>query len=107
MKLLLRISIAAAMILPALAQTKEIPGTPPPATTPDKPRPDETNPDRATPGKEQAPAPASEADFVQKAATAGMAEVKLAQLAVKKAEGEKVKEVAQLLLKDHTAANEA
>ena len=50
--------------------------------------------------------PATEAEFVQKAAMAGMSEVKLARLAVKKADDAKVKELAQMLVKDHTAANE-
>ena len=114
MKLLLCITIASGMVLPALAQTKSIPGEPPPSTIPGKPAADENKGDRADKAETDkdkehgaAPAPANETEFVQKAAAKGMAEVKLAQLAVKKAEGEKVKEIAQTLVKDHAAANEA
>ncbi|HWB02107.1 MAG TPA: DUF4142 domain-containing protein [Verrucomicrobiales bacterium] len=51
-------------------------------------------------------APADENEFVRKAAKGGMAEVKIAQLATEKASDGKVKEFAQQLVKDHTAANQ-
>ena len=49
--------------------------------------------------------PANETEFVTTTAKKGMAEVKAAQLGVEKAEDPKVKELAQMLVTDHTAAN--
>lgn len=49
--------------------------------------------------------PASEEDFVRTAAKKGISEVKVAQLGVEKAEDAKVRELARMLVKDHTAAN--
>ena len=73
-----------------------------------KPDQDSDTPER--PGRRDDPAhdpaPSDEADFVQKAATKGVGEVKLAELGVTKAHDEKVKECAQMLVKDHTASNE-
>jgi putative membrane protein len=43
--------------------------------------------------------------FVKKEAAAGLAEVKMAELAAQKAQRPEVKEFAQTLVKDHTAAN--
>jgi putative membrane protein len=43
--------------------------------------------------------------FIKATAADGMAEVKIAELASKKAERADVKEFAQMLIKDHTAAN--
>jgi putative membrane protein len=50
-------------------------------------------------------APTDQNEFVTRAAKGGMAEVKLAQIAVEKASDSKIKEFAQQLVKDHTAAN--
>lgn len=101
-------------LLLSVAGAQDVPRTAVPK--PDKPQPDSTQPDRTVPdkegteaprrGHEAVPAPTSEADFVQKAATGGNKEVKLAQLGVKKASRDKVKELARTLVKDHTAANE-
>ena len=51
--------------------------------------------------------PANEMEFVKTAAKMGMADVKIAQLGIEKAEDPKVKKLAQVLVKDHTAANAA
>jgi putative membrane protein len=51
-------------------------------------------------------APADENEFVKKAAKGGMTEVKIAQMATEKASDSKVKDLAQQLVKDHTAANQ-
>ncbi len=53
----------------------------------------------------EAPAVKDDAGFVSAASTAGMGEVKLAQLAESKAGSKKVKAFAAMLVKDHTAAN--
>ena len=46
------------------------------------------------------------ASFVVDAAEAGMAEVKMGELAVKKASNKKVKEFGAMMVKDHTQAND-
>ena len=117
MKKLLRfgLTFAACSLTPlASAQQKNIPDSPPgtPGAAPqpaDPARPDTgENADRDRDRKHEVAAkPTSEADFVKKAAKSGMAEVKVAQLGVEQAEDAKVKELAQMLLKDHTAANAA
>jgi|GEM_PF-2191767 len=100
---------AAVILVPALpAQNKDepAPGRTPTTPGPDLPAPGRPSESATRPGHDPAPAPASEADFVQTAAKGGMGEVKIAELAVKKARDEKVKEFAHMLVKDHTAANE-
>ncbi len=57
------------------------------------------------PGHGAAMKPANESDFVMTVAKKGMAELKAAQLGVEKAEDEKVKELAQMIVTDHTSAN--
>jgi putative membrane protein len=49
---------------------------------------------------------AHDREFVQKAASAGMYEVKAAQLAMEKSKDDQVKSVAQHMNTDHTAAND-
>ena len=81
------------------------PGTPAPDTSP---RPPESpNSDSARDRRkehEAAPKPTSEEDFVKMATTKGIAELKVAQLGVDQANDAKIKELAQMLVKDHTAA---
>jgi putative membrane protein len=50
-------------------------------------------------------APATEADFIKTALKNGRTEVNLAQLALMKTEDRKVKDFAQMVVADHTAAN--
>jgi len=50
--------------------------------------------------------PLTDAQFVLKASAAGLAEVKFAQLALKRAQGDEVKKFAQHMIKDHTKAND-
>jgi putative membrane protein len=72
-------------------------------------KPDRTDPRSSDipPHKEPKPAPTTDSEFVQQAAHSGGNEVKLAQLAVTKARDKGVKELAEMLVKDHTAANES
>lgn len=66
------------------------------------------NKTQETPGK-----PSADSDkprdkdhaFIQMAGKAGMGEVKLAELAVEKGKSEEVKNLAAMIVKDHTAAN--
>lgn len=59
-----------------------------------------------TGGGEQAAAPStSDAEFVQKAAIGGLAEVKMAKLAIERAQAPEVKQFARKMLADHTKAN--
>ncbi len=48
---------------------------------------------------------ATSQSFVRKAATDGMAEVELARIAVDKSDNPKVEQFAQMMVKDHTAAD--
>lgn len=57
------------------------------------------------PAKAEVPVPASETDFLQKAAAGGKGEVALASLAAKQGESPVVKTLSEKLLKDHAAAN--
>jgi putative membrane protein len=50
--------------------------------------------------------PATQADFIKTAARKGMSEVKCAQLALAKSEDAKVRDLAAMLVKDHSSANE-
>lgn len=105
------LSAAFAFATTSAGQSKD---TSPPGREADRPQPgkpgqDSDTPERPRRGDDPAlpalnPAPSDEADFVQKAATRGMGEVKLAELGVSKAHDEKVKECAQMLVKDHTAS---
>src|SRR5262249_46165610 len=55
---------------------------------------------------ERAMAPSTgDAEFVQKAAIAGLAEVKMAKLAIDRAQAPEVKQFARKMLADHTKAN--
>jgi putative membrane protein len=89
--------------IPAMAQENKSPAREPATGTErgDADRDSAKHEDHAN-----APAPADEKEFVAKAAKGGMAEVKIAQIAAEKASDEKVKELAQQLVKDHTAANQ-
>lgn len=81
---------------PAFAQEKDQHGVQPPAKT--VPSEDGAKPHAA-------PVVATETEFVNMAAKAGMAEVKAAKLAVKNAKSNEVKNLAEMIVKDHTAAN--
>lgn len=103
------LAAACAFLTTAAAQSKDPspPGRPADQPDPAKPGQESDTPER--PGRGEAasdPAPADDADFIQKAAAKGMGEVKLAELGVTKAHDGKVKECAQMLVKDHTAANQ-
>lgn len=71
----------------------------------------QTNAPAATPGT-AATAPAAQtkkladAKFVRQAAVGGMAEVELAQLAQQKSQNAQVKQFADMMVKDHTQAND-
>jgi putative membrane protein len=98
----------------ALAQTPSPGATPaqampPPASTmapggagPAKSAPADTSATAAT----TTTVSASDKKFVEKAAAGGMAEVQEAQLAQQKADDQKVKDFAQQMITDHTAANQ-
>ncbi len=91
------------------APTTAPPGAPPAASTGTVP---EVAPNHADPSKSAAAsAPAAELSagdkrFVEKAASGGLAEVQAAQLAQQKAQDQKVKDFAQQMITDHTAANQ-
>jgi putative membrane protein len=111
-----KLSFAAVLLLSgaALAQTPSPGGTsaqavPPPASTmapagagPSKSAPADTSSTAATTSEVSA----SDKKFVEKAASGGMAEVQAAQLAQQKADDQKVKDFAQQMITDHTAANQ-
>ena len=111
-----KLSFAAVLMLSgaAMAQTPAPGGTPaqampPPASTmapagagPSKSAPADTSSTAAT----SATVSASDKKFVEKAASGGMAEVQAAQLAQQKADDQKVKDFAQQMITDHTAANQ-
>jgi putative membrane protein len=84
--------------LTALAGTAVAQDNPPPRAANEN-QPGKTVPDDA------ALKPATESDFIMTAAKFGMVDAKLAELASGKAKDEKVKELAETLLRDHTAAN--
>jgi len=86
-----------------VAQAKD---TPRPAPRPGQSQPGSRPEAAPPPSDESAPAPASESDFVQSAAKGGISEAHLAELAAKKAHDQKVKEFAEMLVRDHTAANQ-
>jgi putative membrane protein len=60
--------------------------------------------EHASKDKDHAP-PATQTEFIKTAAKKGMIEVKCAQLALAKSENAKVRELAAMLVKDHSAAN--
>jgi putative membrane protein len=66
-----------------------------------KPGPSDSKP--ANP--HEAPAPVRQDDFLLTAAKGGESEVKIASLALRRGGDDKVKELARMLVKDHTAAN--
>ena len=94
-------------------------GTPaaPPTTAqavPDAPKSaGEANPNGANPDAKPMPAKAGvktmltakEKQFIRKAEAGSAAEVQLAELVLKKSENAKIKEFAQMMITDHTAAN--
>jgi putative membrane protein len=109
-----KLTFVAALMLSgaAMAQTPSPGGTAtarsvaPPASTmapggagPAKSAPAETTPMTAD-------LSAADKKFVEKAASGGMAEVQAAQLAQTKADDQKVKDFAQQMITDHTAANQ-
>jgi putative membrane protein len=109
-----KLTLAAVLMLSgaALAQTPSPGGVPtaqavpPPASTmapagagPAKSAPAETTPMTAD-------LSAADKKFMEKAARGGMAEVQAAQLAQQKADDQKVKDFAQQMITDHTAANQ-
>lgn len=60
--------------------------------------------DRAGKGKDHAP-PATQTEFLNTAASKGLGEVKCAQIALARSGDAKVRELAAMLVKDHSAAN--
>lgn len=92
---IIALAVACASI-PAIAQENKS-ADQEPATSKDSDR------DKGRTAKHEAPA--DENEFVMKAAKGGMTEVKVAQMATEKASDSKVKDLAQQLVKDHTAAN--
>jgi putative membrane protein len=62
--------------------------------------------ERRTPGLQADEKPISESDFVTKAAARGATELKFAELGASKAQGPKVKELAQMMVREHTSANQ-
>ena len=108
MKAILQVCIttfATCALVPSATAENAVPGSRPGETVTKPAGPSNTK-DHAD-RDDAAMNPANEMEFVKTAAKKGMAEVKIAQLAVEKAEDPKVKELAQMLVKDHTAANAA
>src|SRR4051812_29467724 len=107
-----RISLAGVAIIScvtwAAAQTPSPPPVPPAGQPPS--RPAGQTPDLPTDHKSAQHSDHSEktadASFIKKAATGGMAEVDLGQLASSKASDEKVKSFAQRMVTDHGKAND-
>jgi putative membrane protein len=105
-----KIALAAALLLStaAYAQTPSHTTTAPGAPAAASP----ANVPEMAPGKTGAAAPsaanlsAADKRFVDKAAEGGLAEVQAAQLAQQKAQDQKVKDFAQQMITDHTAANQ-
>lgn len=101
----------AVLPLTRAGQNEAPPGTPgekpaiPDAADPARPESKGDATRNRKPGAGTATNPATETEFVKTAAKKGMAEVKMAQLATEKASDTKVKDLAELLVKDHTAAN--
>jgi putative membrane protein len=91
----LPLTLAAALVVPALALAQTPASTAQPPTTGGK--------TAATGAKTSANADAA---FMTSAATAGMAEVALGKLGVANATASEVKEFAQRMIDDHTKANE-
>lgn len=63
------------------------------------------SPDSSMPAKTSAGFTAADSTFVKKAASGGLAEVELGQLAVQKASSPEVKQFGQRMVDDHTKAN--
>jgi putative membrane protein len=101
-----KIALAAALLLSTAvyAQTPSPTATPPGAPAAASPS---TVPEKTAPAASSA-ANVSAADkrFVEKAASGGLAEVQAAQLAQQKSQDQKVKDFAQQMITDHTAANQ-
>lgn len=77
---------------------------PPPATS--GAAPPAASPAPAAPAASAATADVGEREFVERAAASGIAEVRVAELLVKNAAGNDIKQLGQRLLKDHTQAND-
>jgi putative membrane protein len=100
-----KIALAAAVLLStaAAAQTPApTPAAPPPASSATVP---EMSPKSGMAATSTAAVAPGDKRFVEKAASAGMAEVQAAQLAEQKTQDPKVKEFAQQMITDHSAAN--
>jgi len=94
----LLLSTAAAAQTPAPTPT-----APPPTSTATVP---EATPSSPMSAGTAAKVSAADRTFVEKAASGGMAEVQAAQLAQQKSQDPKVKDFAQQMITDHTAANQ-
>ena len=94
----LLLSTAAAAQTPAPTPT-----APPPTSTATVP---EATPSSPMSAGTAAKVSAADRKFVEKAASGGMAEVQAAQLAQQKSQDPKVKDFAQQMITDHTAANQ-
>ncbi len=108
MKTLLHICFAAtALAIPAVAQTD----TPAPGTDEKQPAAPRANTgtsearDNKKATHDTPMNPATEVEFIITAAKNGMKEVKMAQLAAGKAIDPKIRELAQMMVNDHTTAN--
>jgi putative membrane protein len=112
-----KLTFAAALLLSgaAFAQTPApgtatmpAPSAPPSAMAPATNTPGMAGAGREAPAATTAPADLSAADkkFVEKAASAGLAEVQAAQLAQQKSSDPKVKDFAQTMITDHTEINQ-
>lgn len=100
------VAVNAARDTPPAPATEQPPAPQPPADTARPPQLTRDEKIRASQKEEPVKAPATEVDFVQKAAQSGNSALKLAKLAEEKAESDSVKELARMIVKDHTAANE-
>jgi putative membrane protein len=89
---------ASVLAAPAFAQITRVP-------VPAAPQPIASGPPLAT-GIPQTPLTANDSAFVQSQLNDNMAEIKIAQLALQKSQDQNVRNYAQKLITDHTAANE-
>jgi putative membrane protein len=103
-------SLVAMSCQPSPSQPSEPPSSevePTPMPPAEEPMSDDMG-EEEEPAQEPAPAGLSDADreFITKAAQGGMAEVELSKLAVAKLKKKEIKQFAQKMIDDHTAANE-
>jgi putative membrane protein len=98
-----------ALLAALLISTGAAAQTPAPTTPAVPPAASTTTAPESAPGSMAGPSTklsAADRKFVDKAASGGMAEVQAAQLAEQKTQDPKVKDFAEQMIKDHTAANQ-